>query len=283
MAVRLIAIDIDGTLLDSRWRLSAANARAIAQASARGMEVALITGRRFDFALPVAQQLDGPVTMVVNNGALIRSRDGATYLRHLLARDTARRVLAATQPWRETAAVVFDRPMKNQVVLERIAWDDPIRGGYYARNRSFLGEVFPLEACLTEDPIQVMFTGAVAVIQEVERALCSVEFRDTFFTAVTTYETRNFAMVDVLNPVCSKGAALAEWARVRGYGREEVMAIGDNHNDREMLSFAGVPVVMGNAVQELKGQGWHETRSNDEDGVAAAIEAFALRAAAPCA
>lgn len=280
--MRLIAMDIDGTLLDSRWRLSVANARAIAEASARGIEVALITGRRFDFALPVAKQLDGPVTMIVNNGALIRSRDGTTHLRHLLAQDTARRVLAATRPWRETAGVVFDRPMKDQVVLEKIAWDDPLRGGYFARNREFLAEVSPLEACLTEDPIQVMFAGAVAVIQEVERTLYGVEFRATFFLAVTTYEARNFAMIDILNPVCSKGAALAEWARVRGYGREEVMAIGDNHNDREMLAFAGVPVVMGNAVPELKGQGWHETRSNDEDGVAAAIEAFAL-GAAPCA
>lgn len=282
MAVRLIAIDIDGTLLDSRWRLSGANARAIAQASAQGIEVALVTGRRFDFALPVAGQLAGPVTMIVNNGALIRSRDGATHLRRLLSADTARRVLAFTQPWRETAAVVFDRPMKNQVVLEKIPWDDPIRGGYFARNRPFLAEVSPLEACLTEDPIQVMFTGAVAVIRDVERALSSAGLGDTFFSAVTIYETRNFGMIDVLNPACSKGAALAGWARVRGYAREEVMAIGDNLNDREMLSFAGVPVVMGNAVPELKDQGWHETRSNDEDGVAVAIEAFAL-GTAPCA
>jgi hydroxymethylpyrimidine pyrophosphatase-like HAD family hydrolase len=90
-------------------------------------------------------------------------------------------------------------------------------------------------------------------------------------------------MIDVINPVCSKGSSLAEWAAVRGFVREEVMAIGDNHNDLEMLSFAGIPVVMGNGVPELKKFGWHETASNDENGVAHAIEHFALREAAPCA
>jgi hydroxymethylpyrimidine pyrophosphatase-like HAD family hydrolase len=87
----------------------------------------------------------------------------------------------------------------------------------------------------------------------------------------------------VINPVCSKGASLAEWAALRGVAREEVLAIGDNRNDLEMLRFAGIPVVMGNGVAELKGFGWHETTSNDDGGVAAAIEHFALREAAPCA
>jgi hydroxymethylpyrimidine pyrophosphatase-like HAD family hydrolase len=99
---------------------------------------------------------------------------------------------------------------------------------------------------------------------------------------MTCYDCRDFAMIDVINPGCSKGSSLAEWAALRGFAREEVMAIGDNHNDLEMLSFAGIPVVMGNGVPELKAFGWHETASNDESGVAAAIERFALREAAPC-
>jgi len=86
-----------------------------------------------------------------------------------------------------------------------------------------------------------------------------------------------------LNPICTKGFALAEWAAARGYAPGEVMAIGDNHNDLEMLRFAGVPVVMGNSVPELKAFGWHETLSNDDSGVAAAIHRFALPEAAPCA
>ena len=76
MAVRLIALDIDGTLLDSRWQLPEANRAAIAEATRRGIEGALVTGRRYDFAMPVALKLDSPLTMIVNNGALIRSKEG---------------------------------------------------------------------------------------------------------------------------------------------------------------------------------------------------------------
>ncbi|MGB2654232.1 MAG: HAD hydrolase family protein, partial [Candidatus Acidiferrum sp.] len=120
-------------------------------------------------------------------------------------------------------------------------------------------------------------------MRDAEAALRGAAFADEFALAATVYESRNFSMIDVLNPVCSKGAALAEWAALRGVAREEVLAIGDNHNDLEMLAFAGIPVVMGNGVAELKGFGWHETASNDDGGVAAAIEHFALREAAPCA
>ena len=119
-------------------------------------------------------------------------------------------------------------------------------------------------------------------MRDAERALRAAGFAEEFALAVTCYEHRNFTMIDVLNPSCSKGASLAEWASVRGFAREEVMAIGDNHNDLEMLSFAGIPVVMGNGVPELKKFGWYETGTNDEDGVARAIEHFAFQEAAPC-
>lgn len=283
MSVRLIALDIDGTLLDSRWQVSEANRAAIAEAARRGIEVALVTGRRYDFAMPVARNLDAPLTMIVNNGALIRSKEGRTHLRHLLGRSIAERVLLLTKPWREGAAVIFDRPMENQLMLESIDPDDSLRYAYYSRNKEFIGLAKPLESCLTEDPIQVMFSGKVAAMREAESALRGAAFSEEFALAVTCYESKDFAMIDVINPICSKGASLAEWAAVRGFSREEVMAIGDNHNDLEMLSFAGIPVVMGNSVPELKRFGWHETATNDENGVAHAIQQFALQEAAPCA
>jgi Cof subfamily protein (haloacid dehalogenase superfamily) len=283
MPVRLIALDIDGTLLDSRWQVSEANQAAIAEATRRGIEVALVTGRRYDFALPVARKIGSPVTMIVNNGALIRTQDGQTRLRHLLPKSTAERVLQSTLRWRDGTAVVFDRPRENQVMLETFNWEDPNRYGYYTRNKEFLGQAQPLESCLVEDPIQVMITGGVAPIREAEAVLRAADFAEEFALAVTVYESKDFAMIDVIHPVCSKGASLAEWAMVRRFAREEVMAIGDNHNDLEMLKFAGIPIVMGNSVPELKTFGWHETSSNDDNGVAAAIEQFAFREAAPCA
>ena len=282
MAVKLIALDIDGTLLDSRWTLPEANRAAIAEATRRGIEVALVTGRRYDFAMPIAVQIGAPLTMIVSNGALIRTEDGKTHLRHLLPRKTAARVLEITKPWRDGCGVVFDRPRENQVILEVFATDDPIRSAYYARNKEFLGQAVPLESCLTEDPLQVMLSGKVAPMRDAEEMLRSAQEAEGFGVAATVYESRDFAMIDVIHPQCSKGAALREWATLRGLAREEVMAIGDNHNDLEMLSFAGIPVVMGNSVPKLKSFGWHETASNDHNGVAAAIEQFALREVAPC-
>jgi hypothetical protein len=276
MAVRLIALDIDGTLLNSRWEVSEANRAAIAEATRRGIEVALVTGRRYDFALLVVRQIESPLTMIVNNGALVRTNDGRTHVRHLLPKETARGVLDATKVWRGSTAVVFDRPQAGQVMLETIDWEDPTRGAYYRRNREFLAEACPLESCLTEDPIQVMFTGPVAPMRDAEETLRRVDFRSEFSLAVTVYEDKDFAMLDVIHPAISKGAALAEWAGLRGVAREEILAIGDNHNDLEMLSFAGIPVVMGNGVPELKARRWHVTSSNDEDGVARAIGRFAL-------
>jgi len=283
MSVRLIALDIDGTLLDSHWQLPEANREAIAAATRRGIEVALVTGRRYNFALPIALQIEAPLTMIVSNGAVIRTQDGETHVRHMLPRATAARVLELTRPWRDCSGVVFDRSQENQIVVESLNADDPIRTAYYTRNREFLGLANPLESCLTEDPIQVMLSGNVARMRDAEVALRRASFTAEFALAVTVYETRNFSMIDVINPVCSKGSALAEWAALRGVAREDVLAIGDNHNDLDMLTFAGIPVVMGNGVAELKGFGWHETSSNDEGGVAAAIEHFALREAAPCA
>jgi Cof subfamily protein (haloacid dehalogenase superfamily) len=276
MPIRFIAVDIDGTLLNTRFEVSPANRAAIAEATRRGVEVALVTGRRYDFALPVAKQIDAPVTMIVNNGALVRTNDGQTLLRHLLPRETAKRVIQATEAWREATAVVFDRPQANQVILQSINWDDPTRGGYYKRNREFLAEANPLESCLTEDPIQVMYTGQVAAMREAETALRRVQFAEEFNLAATVYVERDFAMIDVIRRGVTKGTSLAEWTQHRGISPEEILAIGDNHNDLEMLCFAGVPVVMGNCVPELKERGWHITASNDEDGVAAAIERFAL-------
>lgn len=281
--MRLIALDIDGTLLDSRWKLPEANRKAIAEATERGLEVALVTGRRYDFAMPIAEQIGTPLTMIVSNGAVVRDQTGRTRLRHLLPRKTAALVLEMTRTWRDGAAVVFDRPRENQVMLEVMDTDDPIRTAYYARNKEFIGQAVPLEGCLTEDPIQVMLSGNVKAMREAEALLREAQSSGGFGIASTVYEARDFAMIDVIHPRVSKGAALAEWAELRGYAREEVMAIGDNHNDLEMLAFAGVPVVMGNCVPELRKYGWHQTCTNDENGVAMAIEQFALREVSPCA
>jgi Cof subfamily protein (haloacid dehalogenase superfamily) len=277
MAIRLIASDIDGTLLDSRWQLPEVNRVAVEVAVSRGVEVALVTGRRFDFALPIARLFQCPLTLIVNNGALVRTSGGETMIRHLLSRDVARRVLAASTPFRDGTAVVFDRPQANQVIFERIDWQAASRARSYAeRNRAFIAEVSPIEDCLTEDPIQVMFNGTIAGMRELMGVLRAQQFAGEFAIAATEYESRDFSMVDIIRAGCSKGAALAEWTVRQGLTPAEVLAIGDNLNDAEMLAFAGHRVVMGNGVPELLQLGWPTTLTNDEGGLAAAIDQYVL-------
>jgi hypothetical protein len=272
--IRLIALDIDGTLLDSRWQVPPVNRDAVRRATDAGIEVALVTGRRYDFARPVIEQIDGPLTLIVSGGALVKRRDGQTLVRHLLPAATARAVVEGTPDFRDATALVFDRPQAGQVVHERLDVRDAHRRSYFERNRDFITEVVPLEAALVEDPIQVMFSGGVARMRELVALVGSLDVAPQIAVALTEYGSRDFSLVDVNRAGCTKGATLSEWAARQGLTRDEVMAVGDNFNDREMLEYAGVPVVMGNAVEELKGRGWPVTLDNDHGGVAAAIERF---------
>lgn len=283
MAIRLIALDIDGTLLDSHQELPEPNRLAIAAATERGIEVALVTGRRYDFAMLVARKLHSPVTMIASNGAIIRLPNGQTDLRRLLSTGTALKVLQITREWRDAAALIFDRPGSNQILLEHFAPDDSLRYWYYTRNQQYIELTESLEISLTEPPLQILFAGKVAPMRAVENVLRHAPIARDYALSVTIYENKDFTMIDVLDPTVSKGVALARRATERGIARHEILAIGDNHNDLEMLRFAGVPVVMGNGVPELKTFGWHQTASNDDAGVAAAIEHFVLREAASCA
>jgi Cof subfamily protein (haloacid dehalogenase superfamily) len=277
MPIKLIAMDLDGTLLNSCAQISDENARTIAQAQARGIEIVIATGRRFDFARPIVEALPCDFQLIVSNGALIKSKTGATHRRHLLPAGTARRVLEITAPYRSSAAVIFDREATRQVIMECVQWNDPLRGRYYAKIREHLAEVVPLTDCLDgEDPIQVMYAGPCDEMRAAMESLEQNPAAGEYTVALTEYFPRNFSILDVLGRGVTKGVALAEWARRRGIAREEMMAIGDNWNDREMLELAGVPVVMANGVPELKSLGWAVTLSNDQNGVAEAIRTYAL-------
>jgi Cof subfamily protein (haloacid dehalogenase superfamily) len=273
--IRLIGIDVDGTLLDSRGRMPAANRAAIHAATAAGIDVALVTGRSYPFARPVAEPLPDSVSLIVSNGAIERRKDGLTLARRLLPKDVARRVLGETALHRNAAALIFDRDEDRQIVFESMDWTHPGRKAYWTRNQSRIAQSRPLEAALLEDPIQVMFNGAVPAMRALAAALASAS-RD-YAVSLTEYEHRDFALLDITAPAATKGRALAWRAAQLGVEPREVMAVGDNLNDLEMLEFAGTPVVMANAVDGLKTRGWHVTGHHDEAGLAQAIERFALR------
>lgn len=272
--IRLLGIDVDGTLLDSHGAMPDENRRAIEAAVAAGIHVALVTGRSYPFARPVANGLPDVLTLIVSNGAVERAMDGTTLARRLLDRGTARSVLDATRPYRHNAALIFDRDTAGQIMFETMDWEHPGRKSYWARNRSLIAQTVPLEDALVEDPIQIMFNGYVEEMRDLSRVLCGGD--DGFSVSLTEYVQRDFSLIDITSPVATKGRALAWRAAELGVARDEVMAIGDNYNDLEMLEFAGTPVVMGNAVDGLKERGWSVTGHQDEAGVAQAIFTHAV-------
>lgn len=274
--IRLLAVDIDGTLLDSHGRLPDANRAALADAVAAGVEVALVTGRSFHFTRPVVELLNLPLTLIVNNGAVVKNSAGATEMRHLLARETARDILERARDFEDSVAIVFDRPGERQMVFERMDWSHPQRRGYYEKNQAFIAAGSPLADMLTEDPIQVMFNGSVAPMRTLAASLREASGSHRYSVALTEYASKDFSLVDVNGAGCSKGTTLARWAARRGIPPEWVMAVGDNLNDVEMLQFAGTPVVMGNSTDALKALGYRVTGTNDEGGLAAAVRSCVL-------
>jgi Cof subfamily protein (haloacid dehalogenase superfamily) len=272
--IRLIGIDVDGTLLDSRGHLPDANRDAIFEAVASGIHVALVTGRSYPFARPVADTLPESVTLMVSSGAVERAMDGTVLARRLLDRRIAHDVLAATRPLRDHAALVFDRDESNQIIFETMNWEHPGRKNYWLRNSHLIGQTVPLEAALVEDPVEVMFNGGAVAMRALTESLRR-EARG-FTVSLTEYVHRDFSLVDVTAPNATKGHALAWRAEQLGLTRDQVMAVGDNFNDVEMLEYAGTPVLMLNAVEGLKRPGWHVTGHQDEGGLAQAIRDLAL-------
>jgi Cof subfamily protein (haloacid dehalogenase superfamily) len=280
--IRLIAVDIDGTLLDSRGRLPEVHHEALSAAAARGIAVALVTGRSFHFTRPIVDRLLLPLTVIVNNGAVVKRRDGTTVSRQVLPRDAARDVLTRTRGFEDSVAIVFDRADaqdERQIVYERMDWTHPHRRGYYEKNKAFIASAPSslADVLADDDPIQGMFNGAVEPMRALVRDLRAAPTADRYSVAITEYELRDFSLVDVNAAGCSKGTTLASWASAEGYDREQVMAVGDNLNDLEMLDFAGTAIIMGNAADAVKNaRPFHITGTNDEGGLAEAIRKFAL-------
>jgi len=274
-SLRLIAIDIDGTLLNPEFKISATDIATLQHAHAQGIEVILVTGRRHTFALPIAQQLGFDLWLISSNGAITRSLAGETFHRDLLPEATCRELVHVMQEFRGQTVLTFDSNDRHgdgsgTIVIERLNQLEASIRRWLEKNMQYIQFVVPIEDALTTDPVQAMFCGPIADMQRVLQVLASCGLPITVLR--TEYPGRDLSIVDVLNAGCSKGHALERWANYRQLTREQVMAIGDNYNDIEMLVFAGHPFIMGNASEELRGRGWKLTRSNAESGVAAAID-----------
>jgi Cof subfamily protein (haloacid dehalogenase superfamily) len=271
-SIRLLATDIDGTLLNPQFQISDGDLAALRRGHLAGMEIVLVTGRRHAFALPIAKQLGFDLWLISSNGAVTRSLGGETFHRDMMPAETCWKLCGAMQEFRGNTVLTFDQETKGAIVLERMDELGVSIRRWLEKNMEYIQFVVPLEDALVTDPVQAMFCGTMERMKLALHALDGAGMDGLVTVLRTEYPERDLSMIDVLNAGCSKGHALERWAKHRGYQRDQVMAVGDNHNDVEMLEFAGHPVIMGNACEELRGRGWKVTRGNDACGVAAAVE-----------
>ena len=311
LPVRMIAVDMDGTLLGGDGKVSARNLAALHAAEQAGIEVVVATGRRHCYAM---RQLRGlglneANALVSSNGTVTRTIGATLIERNLMAGPTALWLCRHLNEFRNALVITFDKvgpdgeDERGALVVEHL---EELHGSidkWMTANAPYIAHVVPIERALpgggesvagaispAEAPIQMMLCGTVERMRRAEARLLEhpgvaavgagprEQAREAEVALHRTeYPERDLSIVDILPAGCSKGAALVRLAARRGIRMEEMMAIGDNWNDVSMLEVAGRAVLMENAPADLKqsmaARGWTPGGRHDADGVAVAIEA----------
>jgi HAD superfamily hydrolase (TIGR01484 family) len=276
---QLLALDLDGTLLNRDREIPEENLRALEAAMGAGVAIALVSGRRFPSLRRYLEPLAPETFAVANSGAIVRRGIGGPILRRsLLPLDAAQRVLELAD-LEGVEPVIHDGPDAEGHLFLRASAQKLVSMSRYLHQTS-PPPVWLASLRLERAPVQIGFTGGVDDIRRLESGLSHglSSSGHAASLARTEYPDEDLALLDVLSSEATKCRAVAFLAEQLGIDRSATMAIGDNWNDLTMLERAGLGVVMANADPELKRRGFAETTSNDECGVARAIERYLLGA-----
>jgi len=268
---KLVAIDLDDTLLRSDLTVSEHTVAVLRQVRDLGVAVTISTGRMFSSARPFAEQLEFDVPLITYGGALVKNAgSGEVLYNRPLEPEVARRVIR------------FARERKVQVNFYLLNGEDDelyaelttYWGENYGRfSRVLFNRVPDLEALLERgNPLKLLLIDEEPAV---DRFL--LELRGQLGEQAHFAKSKpRFLEVD--HPEATKGRALQELAAWLQVERSQVLAIGDSYNDIEMLEFAGLGIAVANAPPEVRRRAGHVTASNDKDGVAQALERFVLGA-----
>lgn len=262
--VKLVAVDLDDTLLDSALKISPRVKEAVRNASEKGVRVVLATGRMFCSTVPFARELGLTTPLITYQGALVKEHlTGREIFYRPVALDLARDVIGHLSPTGFHLQVYVD----DTLCMPHLTPE----GERYARiSRVTPRVVGDLLGFLRVPPTKIVM---VAPEEEIDRLLPELLTR---YAGVLHVSKSKPYFLEFSDPGATKGEALRRLAEEFGVPREEVMAIGDSYNDIPMLEFAGTAVVMANARPEIKACATYVTAGNYEDGVALAIERFVL-------
>jgi HAD superfamily hydrolase (TIGR01484 family) len=273
--IKLLAIDIDGTLLNRDKQITPRTRDAIRAAQAAGVVVALATARRYQNSVMFAQELDIAMPLILCDGTLTMQYPQHTVAAtHLFDPDIAQQVVDIMVQHKIQPVVHHVIEQKEETWSGPSEFDNPELAIYFKVYPD--GKRLPLDTLCAGKPAPLRVV-AFASIEAINAILPTIADLDC---AWYTMERGNYNSAEVvaMNSNCSKAAALARLARTYDLSMDQVMAIGDGVNDREMLQAAGWGVAMGNASDSLKAIADTVTGSNSEDGVAQAIEHYVLYA-----
>ena len=261
---RLLALDLDGTLLNSALRLSDTNAEAVRGAMERGVQVVLATARFYGIALRTASRLDVQTPLICSNGALVKRPNGDELLHLDLDLDLAREVttLGDERGW-DMFTTIGDATymqMRPGIIPERLP------GGLKIADRQS-------DHIQEAPPTCVLVFGEDAVNEISERFLPTYEGRAGFSI---NRPTNSPHYVILTHPYANKAHALEAVLKDLAVPPEETIAMGDSESDIGMFQLAGLGIAMRNSPDEVKREALHVAPSNDEDGVAWAIQKFLL-------
>lgn len=262
---KLLACDLDGTLMDETFTFTPRVKAAVAQAMDRGVALTIATGRAYPSALPFAQELGITVPLICTQGGLVKDPlSGEVLHQALMSPSLAHEIIALSQQcgWHLTLYADDD-----QVYLTGLQYP-----------RLFYDQMFSLPLRVISD-LAAVATRPLAkfiIIAEPEEADAIVpQLRERFARRLHIVRShRNFVEGNPLD--ASKGQALARLAARLGIPQSQTAAIGDNDNDANMVAWAGLGMAMGNAHPDLKALADVILPTVEEDGVAVAIEQYIL-------
>jgi Cof subfamily protein (haloacid dehalogenase superfamily) len=269
--IQLLVLDIDGTIAGQSNDIREPVKQAIAQAQAKGIQVAIATGRMYCSALRFHQEIGSTLPMLAYQGAWIQDPATQKIYQHLpLSRTTAEQLLDyfETEPLRSLLSVHFY--INDQLYVREITPETKV----YAQRAEIVPlPVGDLRQALTAEPTKVLALCEDTAI--IDQLLGSLRQQ---YTPAELYLTKSVAtFFEATHPGANKGTGIRYLAEeILGLAAHNVMAIGDNFNDVEMLEYAGLGVAMGNAPDGVKAIAKWVAPGVEQDGAAAAIEAFIL-------
>jgi 5-amino-6-(5-phospho-D-ribitylamino)uracil phosphatase len=274
---RMVAIDLDGTLLRKDGTMGERTRRALQAAVKQGISVVICTGRRFRTTLPILTELQLAVPVIVHGGQLIKDAGTHETLHHnYLPRDLSLDVVKFLKAQDATPIVYVDLFTQGiDIHLDNERDGHPYHLKYLERNRAhcqFVGDVTRVFCP------QTIHVGALADRPSLERLNVRVEreFGSSIRHLVINNTNDEGAFLEIMTPESSKWRALSVLIDMAGLAPERVICIGDEINDLEMITHAGLGVAMGNATPAIKAVADYITRTNEEDGVAHVVEQFVL-------